>query len=205
MIDLIFDLMDGLIKTHLEEYDPPKTNDFIDTYLHRHMRQDGSSFSGKEGIQNLRVSLLDLFVAGTETTSTTLVWAVLFMSQHLKVQEKLHQEIDKIIGNGTPSRDDRAKTPYLEAFTNEVNRKATLLPMTVLHKAMKDTEIAGFTVRKGTVILPSIYAAHHDVEYWGDPEVFRPKRFLDSSGSKVTPKDALMPFSTESDTVWEKH
>ncbi|CAG7638531.1 unnamed protein product, partial [Allacma fusca] len=89
-----------LIKTHLEEYNESKTEDFIDVYLHKHLKsKDGSSsFTGAEGIANLRTSLVDLFQAGTETTSTTLVWSLLFMTKDLQIQEKLQEEVDRIIG-----------------------------------------------------------------------------------------------------------
>ncbi|CAG7785092.1 unnamed protein product, partial [Allacma fusca] len=107
------------------------------------------------------------------------------------------EEVDRIIGpHRAPSREDRSSMPYLEAFTNEVHRKATLVPMTVYHRATRDTEFAGFIFKQGTVVMPNIYAAHHDKDFWGDPEVFRPERFLDPSGTKVLTKEALMPFST---------
>lgn len=61
-------------------------------------------------VENLNVLLLDLIGAGTETTSTTLLWALLFMTKYPEVQKKLHNEIDLVLGKDRqPSRDDRPR------------------------------------------------------------------------------------------------
>jgi cytochrome P450 len=88
---------------------------------------------------HLRIVLLDLFAAGTETSSTTLLWAVLFMTKFPQVLKKLHTEVDNVIGRERlPERNDKQKMPYLEAFTNEVHRKCSLLPMGVYHAITED-------------------------------------------------------------------
>jgi len=82
----------------------------------------------------------DLFSAGTETSSTTLLWAILYMCKFPDVQKKLQEEVDRVIGNKRlPSRADKQNMPYVEAFTNETHRKASLLPMSVYHATAKDT------------------------------------------------------------------
>ncbi|XP_037048891.1 cytochrome P450 2J6-like [Bradysia coprophila] len=188
-----------VIKDHLDNYDENVSKDFIDVYLHAHNKSPstGSGFYGEEGLENLNILLLDLIGAGTETTSTTLLWALLFMTKYPEVQKKLHEEIDLVLGKDRqPSRDDRLMMPYLEAFTNEVHRKSSIIPMSVYHKVLKDCDFGGYFFEKNTIVYANIYDAHHDKEFWGDPEVFRPERFLDSTGTKVVPKKALMPFST---------
>lgn len=57
-------------------------------------------------------------------------------------------------------------------------------------------DFGGYFFEKNTIVYPNIYDAHHDKEFWGDPKVFRPERFLDPTGTQVVPKEALMPFST---------
>lgn len=57
------------------------------------------------------------------------------------------------------------------------------------------TEYEGNLFPKGAVIFPNLYEVHHDKKYWGDPENFRPERFLDESGTKLIRHEALMPFS----------
>lgn len=69
----------------------------------------------------------------------------------------------------------------------------------ILYNSLKkknNLDFGGYFFEKNTVVYANIYDAHHDKEFWGDPEVFRPERFLDSTGTKVVPKKALMPFST---------
>jgi len=199
MNNTVTKIAEAVVTEHLEVYDENISRDFIDVYLHalNKSSSEDSGFYGKEGFQNLNVLLRDLIGAGTETTSTTLLWALLFMTKYPEVQKKLHKEIDLVLGkNRQPSRDDRPRMPYLEAFTNEVHRKSSILPMSVYHKVVKDCEFGGFFFEKDTVVYANIYDAHHDKEFWGDPEKFRPERFLDPNGTKVVPKQALMPFST---------
>lgn len=57
------------------------------------------------------------------------------------------------------------------------------------------TEFAGYRIPKDTVILANLRDAHHDKEYWVDPHVFRPERFIDETGEKIVRHDAFMPFS----------
>jgi cytochrome P450 len=69
---------------------------------------DSSSFHGTLGYQNLRSSILDLLIAGSETTSTALTWAVLFMIKHPQIQRRVQEELDQVVGNSRmPQVSDR--------------------------------------------------------------------------------------------------
>jgi cytochrome P450 len=193
----ILGIMQTEVDKHVNNYVEGNSNDFIDVYLqHRNQSDPSSSFYGKEGMENLIYTIFDLFVAGAETTSTTLLWCMLHLSKNKKIQEKLFAEINSVVGKNPPSRDDKARMPYTEAVLNEVHRHCSLVPFSVFHSMMEDTKFEGHFFPKGTVILANMYAAHHDKDFWKDPENFCPERFLDSTGTKVIKQEALMPFST---------
>jgi len=85
--------------------------------------------------------------------------------------------------------------PYTEAFILEVFRVASIFPYAVPHCVTEDSELRGYLIPKGVSVYASIYSTHHDPEVWGDPENFRPDRFLSSDGSKVEKHESLLPFS----------
>lgn len=119
----------------------------------------------------------------------------MYLTKFPEVQKKVYAEIKSVIGTERiPCREDHPNMPYMEAFCNEVHRKSTLLPMSVYHKAQADINLEGYHIPKGSVIYPNVYNAHHDPEYWKDPQNFRPERFLD--GTKLIKHEPLMPFST---------
>lgn len=73
-------------------------------------------------------------------------------------------------------------------------RYETLVPSGMPHKALVDTEFLGYTIPKGTIIMPALDAAMKDDSVWVDPYVFRPERFLDASGKFCLSKDISLPF-----------
>lgn len=83
--------------------------------------------------------------------------------------------------------------PYSEATLMEILRKSSLVPFSVIHRAMETAQIHGFTIPKGTIIIPNLYGIHHDPEIWGDPHTFRPERFITEEG-QVKSHKALLPF-----------
>lgn len=94
----------------------------------------------------------------------------------------MQEEIDRVIGRERePSFNDRMNMPYTEATILEIHRVVTLVPLSVPHRNVKDTHIFGHFIPKNTVILPNIWAVHHDVKIWKDPDNFRPERFLDKN------------------------
>lgn len=60
---------------------------------------------------------------------------------------------------------------------------------------MSATKLCGYDIPANMEVWPNLWAVHHDPDLWGDPDVFRPERFLDSEGKVVKP-DYLIPFST---------
>jgi len=142
-----------------------------------------SSFYGKQGEKSLLYVVLDLFSAGAETTSTTIQWTLLYLSKYPEYQEKLQAEIQAVVGNSRlSSLSDRPNMPYTEAVIHEVLRFSTLVPVG-LRSTLKEVELAGFTIPKDTIILGNTYAGHFDEKVWGDPQVFRPERFLKEDGT----------------------
>ncbi len=101
-----------------------------------------SSFSGQHMELNLRNVLVDLFVAGSDTTSASLRWALLFMAKHVRVQSKVREELDRVVGRGRLARPaDRADLPYTEAAISEVQRRANIANVAISHTTLKDVKL----------------------------------------------------------------
>ena len=81
--------------------------------------------------------------------------------------------------------------PYFQAFILENHRIANVIPNPIPRIVPKDWKIRGYTIPKGTVILSNHYSVHMNKEYWEDPEVFRPQRFINEKGEFVPDKKVI--------------
>ncbi|XP_046400219.1 methyl farnesoate epoxidase-like [Ischnura elegans] len=166
------------VKEHQRTLSDGHPRDLIDVYLQELKEQgemNGSSFS-----QNQLIALCkDLFSAGSETTSNTLGFATLFMVRYPEVQAKVHEELDRVVGRDRiPTVDDKPNLPYLNAVLYEVQRICNVAAQSILHRSTEDSEFMGYSIPKGSMLLFNLRSLHMDKKYWGDPEVFRPERFL---------------------------
>ena len=113
----IIDLMEENIIKHQETLDPNEPRDFIDMMLIEieNTRDPTSSMFGQFGRDNLKVTLFDLFQAGSETASTPLTWAILYMVRYPEVQRKVQRELDQNVGvERMPTMQDKPNLPYTE-------------------------------------------------------------------------------------------
>nr|AXE71697.1 CYP2B [Arborimus longicaudus] len=191
----ILDYVGHSVEKHRATLDPSNPRDFIDTYLLR-MEKEKSNQHTEFHHQNLIISVLSLFFAGTETSSTTLRYGFLLMLKYPHVAEKVQKEIDQVIGSHRqPNLDDRTKMPYTDAVIHEIQRFADIAPIGVPHKVTKDTLFRGYLLPKNTEVYPILSSALHDPRYFEQPDAFNPDHFLDASGA-LKKTEAFMPFST---------
>ncbi|OXA42687.1 Methyl farnesoate epoxidase [Folsomia candida] len=202
-ISAVHRFLQDIIEEHKQERSTQGRNsggmkDFIDLYLSEidATSDPASSFYKERGEHSLLITLLDLFMAGADTTSATLYWAFLYMVLHEDVQRKVHNEIDLVLGNSPPSLDHKKLMPYTEAVLLEILRKSSLVPMGLFHSTTSNTKLLGFDIPKDTVIMANLYNLNNDAAYWGDPQTFRPERFLDDSKTTVVKFERFIPFST---------
>lgn len=189
----VYTVVQEQIDNHRVREDPNETSDFLDLYFNELQKEDKhSSFTEPQ----LRSLCNDILTAGSETGSSLISYAILYMCLHPQWQETLHRELDEVLGEKgarLPSLEDKPFLPKTEAFLNEVMRLRCPAPTTVPHKATVDTTLQGYNIPKDTFLFFSIRSIMMDKEYWGDPEVFRPERFIDDDG-KVKVYDRMIPF-----------
>uniref|UniRef100_A0A3P9BI51 Cytochrome P450 2J6 n=1 Tax=Maylandia zebra TaxID=106582 RepID=A0A3P9BI51_9CICH len=182
------------LNEHKNTWDPSETRDYIDCYLSEiqmNKGQDDNTFDE----ENLVICVLDLFVAGSETTSTTLRWAFLYMAKYPEIQEKVQAEIDREIGESRqPSMEDRANLPYTDAVIHEIQRIGNIAPLGVPHVTNRDVELGGYTVPKGVIVIPNLTSVLFDKKEWETPHTFNPNHFLNEE-CKFVKRAAFLPFS----------
>ncbi|CAF95843.1 unnamed protein product, partial [Tetraodon nigroviridis] len=182
------------LKEHRKNWDPSDPRDYIDCYLKEiqaNKGQDENTFDE----QNLIFCVLDLFVAGSETTSTTLRWAFLYMAKYPEVQEKVQAEIDRVVGQSRAlTMDDRVNLPYTDAVIHEIQRIGNIAPLSLPHVTTKAIQLEGYTIPKGVTIIPNLTSVLFDKNEWETPNTFNPGHFLDENG-KFRKRAAFMPFS----------
>ena len=152
------------------------------------MARDLEGDGGQMSDMQLRDEALTIFLAGHETTANAMTWTWYLLSQHPEAEKKLHEEIDRVLGNRLPTFADVAELKYTEMVLAESMRlypPAWALGRLALH----DLEIAGYTIPKKSLVLMSQYVMHRDPRYFPDPLRFEPDRWQPAA------REARPPFS----------
>ncbi|KAK7250976.1 hypothetical protein RIF29_33792 [Crotalaria pallida] len=140
--------------------------------------------------QIIKGIILVMLLGGTETSATTLEWAMSALLNHPQVLRKARDEIDTHIGQDRLiDESDTSKLPYLEKIISETFRLHPAFPLLAPHFSSKDCTIGGYNVPKSTILLVNAWAIHRDPQLWSDPTQFKPERF-----EKEGEADKLIPF-----------
>ncbi|XP_077408809.1 cytochrome P450 2K4-like isoform X3 [Vanacampus margaritifer] len=183
-----------LIQGLKENLNPQSSRGLVDAFLIQQQQLEDAGDVGHFHNLNLMGTVFDLFGAGTETTSTTLRWALLIMAKYPDIQEKVKEELKQVIGHRQVQVEDRKNLPFTDAVIHETQRLADIIPMAIPHQTSQDVTFRGFFIKKGTTVYPLLTSVLHDESEWEKPLAFHPQHFLDEDGKFVKP-DAFMPFS----------
>ncbi|KAF9468306.1 cytochrome P450 [Collybia nuda] len=138
----------------------------------------------KHGVDHIERAWL----AGAEAVAATLSFFMLAMVLYPKVQVKLREELQKTVGvDRLPGFAEVKDLPYLGAVIKETLRWRPMGPLAVPHRSIEDDVYQGHLIPAGTIILPNVWAMHHDEKTYPDPEIFMPERFLNTD--EKTPVD----------------
>ncbi|XP_071812073.1 cytochrome P450 20A1-like [Apostichopus japonicus] len=165
---------------------PPKSNQkaFIDVIL-----ENSSTYSDATMISEA----MSIMVEGFHTSGYLLAWTLYFIATHTDVEEKLYQEISKVIGNReSVSHEDISKLKYLQQVLNESMRLSALIPWAAKVQDL-DIELGGHIIPKGTSVITALGVVFQDETVWPLPNQFNPDRFS-AENVKGRSQFAFQPF-----------
>jgi cytochrome P450 len=149
---------------------------------------DGSGMNDSQ----LRDEALTLFLAGHETTANALTWTWYLLSQHPEVEQRLHEEVDRVLTNRAPTFEDMSSLSYTRMVFAESMR---LYPpaWAIGRRALEPFEANGFLIPRRSVVIMSQYIVHRDPRFFPEPERFEPERWTpEAQGSR--PRFSYFPF-----------
>jgi cytochrome P450 len=133
---------------------------------------------------------LTILLAGHETTANALAWTIYLLQRNPDIEAKLYAHVAEVLGDRDATIDDFPKLDYVRAVASEAMR---IYPPAWLtgRRALEDTTIGDYEVRKGEIVLVSQYVTHRNPRYWDAPERFDPDRWLAGPPKE---KFAYFPF-----------
>lgn len=132
--------------------------------------------------EQLRDEVATLFVAGYETTSLVIAWALIHLEKHPDVAERLRDEVDQVLGDRTPTFEDIPSLKFTRQVFDETLRitpSVWMLP----REAVGADELGGYRIEPGTVVVMLNYMIHRHPDHWTDPDDFKPDRFSDEASA----------------------
>ncbi|OMO94044.1 Cytochrome P450 [Corchorus capsularis] len=139
--------------------------------------------------------LSEMFIAGTETSSSTVEWGMTEVLKKPDVLKKLVQELDQVIGNNRfMVESDIPNLPYLQATVKEVFRLHPAVPLIVPRRSNEACEVAGYHIPKHCIVYVNVWGMARDPKVWDNPLEFKPERFLGSTVDVKGQDFNLLPF-----------
>ncbi|XP_053577648.1 cytochrome P450 2A5 [Bombina bombina] len=193
-MDDLMSFIDTRVQKNQKTLDINSPRDYIDAFLIK-MEKEKENPNTEFNMINLVCNALQIFFAGAETTSTTLKYGFLLLLKHPGVQEKIHKEIDIVIGRDrSPRFEDKSQMPYTDAVIHEILRFSDLVPFSMPRAVTKDIKFHGYTIPKNTTSFLLLTSVLHDPALFPNPESFNPKNFLDDYG-RFKKNDAFLAFA----------
>ncbi|KHN18720.1 Cytochrome P450 76A2 [Glycine soja] len=157
-----------------------KSRDFLDVLI------DFQSTNSQEALnvsdKDLNIFILEMFLAGSETTSSTIEWAMTELLCNRECLLKVKRELSWVVGCGREVEEsDIDKLPYLQGVVKETLRLHPPIPLLVPRKATEDTEFMGYYIPKDTQVFVNAWAIGRDPSAWDEPLVFKPERFSENN------------------------
>ncbi|KAL0555176.1 hypothetical protein IC582_009115 [Cucumis melo] len=180
---------DGLVERIMKEHeaaidsgDEERKKDLLDILLEIYNDPNADMKITRTDIKSF---LLDLFMAGTDTTATAMLWAMGELLNCPESLQKLRKEITSVVGNKKPVQEsDLPNLPYLRAIVNETLRLHPSAPI-IIRECLDDCNINDSLIKAKTRVLINAYAVMRDPESWSEPDKFLPERFLEGSHENI--------------------
>lgn len=143
--------------------------------------------------QIIKGFIMNILLGGTDTSSSTLEWAMSNLLNNPHILKKARAELDAQVGQKLlVDEPDLSKLHYLQSIISETLRLHPAAPLLVPHYSSDDCTIGGYDVPRGTIVMVNAWAIHRDPKHWDDAQSFKPERFETSEGGGEVNK--LMPF-----------
>ncbi|CAN8268316.1 unnamed protein product [Cochlearia groenlandica] len=180
-----------------EEEEEEEREDLIDLLI-RLQSQETKLGSSRITDKHIRAILMDIFLAGIDTSAMTMDWVMAELARHPRVMKKVQSEIREHVGEnkGKVAYDDLEDLAYLKMVIKETWRLHAPGPILIPREAISKFSINGYDIYPGTRIHVNLWAIGRDPKVWKDPEEFIPERFLDSNVETKGTSFELLPFGS---------
>jgi cytochrome P450 len=155
--------------------------------------QDADTGARMDDMQ-VRHEALTLMLAGHETTAAALSWAWYLIAGHPQALQRMHQELDAVLGGRAPGMDDLAKLPFTRAVFDETLR---LYPTAwgQPRESIEEDEIGGYRIPAKSIVMVCQWVTQRRPDLWDRPDEFVPERFV-GAGPGTFPPFAYYPFGS---------
>lgn len=197
-VEKLFEDMDSFYQQLIDEHlDPDRpdsmNNDILDLLIQ--LRGDDSA-AVKIEWDHIKAILMDLFIAGTDTTAVSALWAMTAMMKKPSIMKRAQHEIRSLVGKkGSVDEDDIEKLPYLKAVVKESLRLYPPVPL-VPKETTGPCIIDGFEIQAKTFVFVNTWAIGRDREYWENADEFLPERFLNTKLDFRGQEFGFIPFGS---------
>ncbi|XP_010554160.1 PREDICTED: cytochrome P450 71B20-like [Tarenaya hassleriana] len=186
-----------LIDEHLNpERTPRDQRDIIDvmlTMIQNQRKDESSTFT----VDNIKAILVNLFLAGIDTSAITMIWAMTELVRKPTLMKKVQDEIRGCIGKKESiSEEDADKVQYLKLVLKETLRLHPPAPLLLPRETMSPIKIQGYDIPAKTRLQINVWAIARDPKHWKNPNEFIPERFIDSSVDFRGQHFEFLPFGS---------
>ncbi|XP_010458751.1 PREDICTED: cytochrome P450 71B2 isoform X2 [Camelina sativa] len=200
-INKVFKELDAFYQHVIDDHLKPegrRNNQDIVTLILDMMDKQEPSDSSKLNMDNLKAILMDVFLAGIDTSAVTLIWAMAELIRNPSVMKKAQENIRTTLGlkRERITEEDLGKVEYLNNIIKETFRLHPALPFVIPRETMSHIKIQGYDIPTKTQIQLNVWTIGRDPKRWTDPEDFNPERFANSSVDFRGQHFDLLPFGS---------